>query len=143
VEDLEATVIKCVVATLILVLLLGGCFMGDGRGFKVWATNQWDTPVHIVLEGDPSPDGLATRSSFRADPGIVDTSGSFVDLTEGNDGWVEVFDVGCMSLGRFEVDAGDFGVTISADGEATIREYGFAQRPTTQERLPPSADCLH
>jgi hypothetical protein len=135
--------IKRLVATAPLLLLLGGCFMGDGRGFHVWVTNQSATPVHVVLEGDTLPDGQPTRSSFRADPGIVDTPGSFVDLAEGNDGWVEVLDVGCMSLGRFEVDAGDFGVTVSAGGEATIREYGFAQRPTTQERLPPSAECLH
>jgi hypothetical protein len=141
-EDLEVAVIKHLVATVLLAPIVGGCFMGDGRGFHVWVTNQSATPAHIVLEGDPSTDGQPARSSFRADPGVVDTPASFVDLAEGNDGWVEVFDADCFSLGRFEVDAGDFGVTISPDGEAAIREYGFAQRPGTQERLPPSAECL-
>lgn len=129
--------------TIAAALAVGGCFFPvDGHGYQVWVTSAWPEPVLVVLEGTPSFEGDSGRKSFRAEPGTVDMPGSFVDIAAGGSGWIEVFDEGCTSLGRFEVDAGDFGVSISSGGDVAIREYGFAQRPSTQETLPPSADCL-
>lgn len=115
---------------------------GRGNGStKVWVTNAWSEPVQVILHEGPAFEGT-WRASFRADAGTLDRPGSFIDIAEGERGWVEVLTVNCASLNRFEVDAGDFGIHVSSDGSATIRRYGFGQRPTNDAALPASADCL-
>ena len=122
-------------------LWVGGCFMGDGHGYQVWVTNAWSEPIQVILHESPAFEGT-WRASYRADPGTLDRPGSFIDIAEGERGWVEVLTDDCASLGRFEVDAGDFGIHVSSDGAATIHEYGFGQRPTNDAALPAPASCL-
>ena len=125
-------------------LILAGCRASDGDGYLVWVVNESPEPVFILFRGESSLGDVPNpaAASYLASPGTRDIPGPFIYVDETHAGSITLVDASCQVIERFDLRPGDFGVKIAEDGTASLREYGFGQRPSTTEQLAATKDCL-
>jgi hypothetical protein len=119
-------------------------FAKGSDGFHVWVTNNSSSVVYIAFTGSTSlgDEEDPSRVTYRIDPATTDIPGPFIYVGDPGEGAATVLTESCDPVQAWTLAPGDFGVVIDVSGDATIHEYGFGQRPTTQRRLPLSNNCV-
>jgi hypothetical protein len=88
-----------------------------------------------------------TSVTFASPRRSVELMGPFVDLVRAADGsllsaQVRVLSVDCRIVTEFEVGAGEYHLTIEASGSSRLEEYGWGERPTSQDYLDETQLCV-
>ena len=132
-----------------LALLVASCVPDDPRGYAVWVTNESASDYLVSMGGESSlgdtPDPASV--TFLSPPRSAELMGPFVDLVRAADGslvpaQVRVLSVDCRIVKAFEVGAGDYHLVIDESGSSRLEEYGWGQRPTSQDYLDETQQCV-
>jgi hypothetical protein len=130
-------------------LILGACEPDGPRGYAIWVTNESASDHLVSMGGEsslgdtPDPSSVTFLSPRRS----AELMGPFVDLDRAADGsllpaQVRVLAVDCRIVSTFEVGAGDYHLVIDASGSGHLEEYGWGQRPTSQDYLAETRQCV-